>query len=144
MVLAVSRRDRIRTGLRVAGLPALWVLTAWAMVGDALRDPFVAARQGTAAYGHNHEGALLQVLPVTLIELGVVMLILRPWSYRRSWGRSVAALVVFLPWTLLSAAILMHQGGVVVLHAMWLASLVVVLVACVAWSGVAALRARRR
>ncbi len=137
-----TQGDRIRRGVRLAGLPALWVGTALGMVNDSLHDPYVATRLGTAAYHHNQEGALLQGLGMTLVELVVLALILRPWSYRRSWGRSAVALVVILPWTLLWAG-LMHQGGVLVVHAMWLVSLVVILCACCAWSGFAALRARR-
>ncbi len=136
------RASLLRSGLRIATLPAVWVVTAAWMVRDYVADPYVAGRVGTRAYFHNHEGALVQGLGASVVELAVVMLILRPWSHRRSWPRAALALTVFLPWTAFSAIPLMHAGGLLVIHALWLACVVLVLLACAVGSGAAALRAR--
>ncbi|MEZ4383176.1 MAG: hypothetical protein R3A79_17745 [Nannocystaceae bacterium] len=121
--------------LRLAGLPCLWLAIVVLMVRSHLGDPYDPALEGTAAYGHNHEGALLQALVWTFTELVIVSAILRPWSYRRSWGRALGALALLVPWTGLSLMMTMHAGGIVALHALWLL-LVTVLVAVVLVSAI--------
>jgi hypothetical protein len=138
----VTRPGTISKVLRTAGLPALWAATALAMRADWRRDPFDPARYGTERYGHNHEAALVHGLWLSLIELAVVILLLRPWSYRRSWGRALAALAALVPWTLFWAVSLMHQGGIVAIHFLWLVALVVVAAVSAGWSGWAAWRDR--
>jgi hypothetical protein len=119
-------------------------MTALLMARNHLADPYDPSRQGTAAYGHNHPGALLQGLVVTLVELAVVYLILRPGSYRHSWGRAALALAIFLPGAAASAVLTMHTGGIYSLHFLWMASVVLILVGCGIWSAGAALLERRR
>lgn len=106
--------------LRVAALPAFWTLTAVMMALDWRADPHDPALVDTDRYGHNHDGALGDGLVLTLIELAILVAILRPWSYDRSWGRALVAVILLLPWTTLSMMLSMHQGGVVVLHFAWL------------------------
>lgn len=106
--------------LRVAGLACLWLAVVVMMVRDDLRDPFNAALEGTARYGHNHEHALVEGILWTLSELVLLYAILRPWSYRRSWGRALGALALLVPWTGLSMVMTMHAGGIVALHFLWL------------------------
>jgi hypothetical protein len=138
----VRRTWTIWKGARLGGLPMLWVVTAILMVRDYVHDPYDPSRQGTSAYGHNHQGALLHGLGLTLIELGVVYMALRPWSYHRSWARSAGALVICLPWTAFSMFMTMHAGGVIALHFFWLTSIVLILAICALWSGVAAMQNR--
>ena len=120
----------------------LWVITAVLMVRDYVADPYNPSLQGTDAYGHNSEGSLLPALGITVIELAVVYLILRPWSYRRSWLRAGIAFVIYLPWTGLSGFMCMHAGGIFAIHFLWLASLGMTLAICFVWSGLAAIQAR--
>lgn len=129
--------------LRLGGLPILWVATALLMARDHRNDPYDPRRQGTSAYGHNHAGALLQGLVLTLVELVVVYLILRPGSYSRSWVRSALALVIYVPWTAVSMFMTMHAGGIFALHFLWLASVVLILGICCVWSGIATVQSRR-
>ena len=111
--------------LRVAALPAFWLLTAVMMARDWWNDPYDPRLEGTDAYGHNSEDALANGLVLTFFELAILVAILRPWSYDRSWGRASIALALLLPWTLLWMLGAMHAGGVFGLHWMWLALLVV-------------------
>jgi hypothetical protein len=113
------------------------------MARDHVSDPYDPHRQGTAAYGHNHEGALVQGLILSLIELAVVYLILRPGSYHKSWARAALALVLYVPWTAVSMVMTMHAGGIFTLHFFWLAVLVLILGICLSVSGLGALLSRR-
>jgi len=140
----VKRSFPIWKAARLGGLPILWLVTALLMARDHLTDPYDASRQGTSAYGHNQPGALVQGLGLTLVELAVVYLILRPESYRQSWGRPVLALFIYVPWTFMSMFMTMHSGGILALHFLWLASVVLILGLCGIWSGIGTLQSRRR
>jgi hypothetical protein len=136
---------RLVDAVRTFGLGVLWALSAGCMVLNALRDPYDAALEGTRRYGHNHEGALRDGLVVSLIELDVLYLVLRPWKRGGlPWLRVLAMLAVIVPWTLLSGVLTMHAGGVVTIHLLWLLAVVLVLVVALVWSGAAALARRSR
>jgi len=141
-VSAVVQRG-VCWAIRMGGLPMLWLVVAVLMVRDDARDPYQPDRHGTGAYGHNYEGALVHGLGLTLLELAVLYAILRPWSYRQSWARSALALLLFLPWTAFSMLMTMHAGGVIVLHFLWLAGVIVALVLLTSWSALVARRIRR-
>jgi hypothetical protein len=106
--------------LRIAPLPLLWLTTVMLMARSWAGDPHDPALEGTDRYGHNHDGALADGVVFTVIELAVLLAILRPWSYDRSWGRSLAATVLLLPMTALSMLMSMHAGGIIGLHFTWL------------------------
>lgn len=128
---AGDRRLSPAQALRLGGLACLWFAVAALMIRSAVVDPFDPARIGSAAYGHNHEGALLEGLIFTATELVIVTAILRPWSYDRSLGRALAALALLAPWTGLSLVLTMHAGGIAALHFLWLAALVLVVLAII-------------
>ncbi|HEY0136057.1 MAG TPA: hypothetical protein VGB85_18350 [Nannocystis sp.] len=111
----------------------LGIATLAAMYMNWRGDPFDPTLEGTARYGHNHEGALSQIASLVLAELVVLYLVLAPGSAARSIGRAIAALLLFAPWTLFSLLLTMHAGGIAALHALWLMAvdlgIVVVLVA---------------
>lgn len=130
--------------MRVALLPALWAATALMMARDWAGDPYDPALEGTARYGHNGDGALGFGLGLSAIELVVLVAILRPWSYDRSWGRSLVAVALLLPWTAMSMLLSMHQGGVVTLHFMWIFLALVGLVITFLVSAISVFRAPRR
>lgn len=130
-----------RRGVRmVAVFVALWAITAALMTRSYLQDPYDPSRTGTSAYGHNHQGALLHGLGLSLVELIVLLAVLRPWSYLRAWPRALGALALLVPWTGLSALLTMHAGGVVALHLAWLLVLVGTLFGLAIWSAVSAVR----
>jgi apolipoprotein N-acyltransferase len=113
------------------------------MCVNALQDPYNPLLEGTRRYGHNHEGALRDGAVASLVELAVVYVVMQPWKTGgRAWLRGLIALMAFVPWTLLSAVLTMHAGGVVMIHLLWLLALDVVLVGIVVGSLVS--RASRR
>jgi hypothetical protein len=97
---------------------AWWGFIAWRMWLDMRRDPGPTGLPGDLENFHNRPGDLSQVLTMTVVELLFVLVILRPWSYQRSWGRSLAALLLLTPWTLFYLLILIHSGGIMVLHSL--------------------------
>ena len=134
-----ARQPDLRQALRLGGLPCLWLAFAVMMVRNYLGDPYDPSLEGTAAYGHNQEGALLQGILFSLSELVILTGLLRPWSYNRSWGRGMVAVALLLPWTALAVVSMMHSGGVFALHALWL---MVVLVGVVVLTLVSALTSK--
>jgi hypothetical protein len=106
--------------LRTFGLAVLWLGTVGLMASSAASDPFDPALTGTAAYGHNGEGALLQGAVITTIEAIGLHLLLKPWRAGRSWAWPLVTLLWLGPWTLISAVLTMHQGGVITIHLLWL------------------------
>jgi hypothetical protein len=129
------------TGNRWLGvfLPwAAWVGLVWLMVRDWQRDPYNPALEGTAAYGHNLDGVQLTGPLLSGLELALAFLILRPWSYQRSWVRALIALALLSPWALVNTVVILHLGGIGMLHVMWLWTLWLALALLTVVSGTSA------
>jgi hypothetical protein len=90
------------------------------MVRAMRLDPGPTGLPGDLPNVHNRTGDLSSILLQMSLELLVLTVILRPWSYYRSWGRALTALVLCIPWTLIFMALLIHAGSVMVLHVVWL------------------------
>jgi len=99
---------------------------------------------GLARYGTTYAGELIHILGWTAVEVLVSAAILRPWSYRRSWGRALAAAVISAPWLLGRAGVGMHDGPTTHAHTLWLLLFLIGLVSTAIVSGTAAVRARGR
>ena len=123
----------------ILGPAILWLLLVALMIQDWVADPYNPSLRSTAVYGHNQDGALFQGMLWSTLELAVLYVILRPWSFRVSWGRALLALLLLLPWTAVSAMAVMHAGGVFVLHALWLLVVSCSLIALALASGLQAL-----
>lgn len=84
----------------------------------------------------NWPGDLQRTLVASAVETVVLVLILRPWSFRDSTGRLVLALALFAPWTAFNLLTSTHTGEIIGAHLFWLlavcASLVYGLVKVVA------------
>lgn len=131
--------------LKSGGLLALWLIAVWAMWRSHQLDPFDPTLQGTDRYGHNGEGDFKTFFIITLVELAVLYIVLRPWSFRRSFGRLLVVLVLFMPWTFLSMLASMHAGSIVSLHWLWLVAVDAVLFVCAVVASVGTfLEARRK
>ena len=102
-------------------IPFAWALVALLMGQSWSSDPYDPGLTGTSAYGHNGEGALSTGLRLTGIEALVLQGALRPWSYSaKQWWRPLLVLPLAIPWTLLSAVLTMHAGGIIAIHLLWL------------------------
>ncbi len=114
---------------RKYGLLALWLVAVVVILDAWRRDPYVPRPIGLPSYHHNGPRDLPWFLGFSVAEVGVVYLLLRPWSGRRSWWRpigAVIALLVLLPWTVLLMVVGMHSGPIFGLHTLWLMALDVV------------------
>jgi hypothetical protein len=119
-------------------LPLLaWAATTAVMIRQWQNDPYNPALKGTASYGHNGPGALEWGVLYATLDLAVLCLVLRPWSYDRSWRRAAIALLLFTPWALLNVITLMHAGSVWATHIMSAVAIWLGLVVLLAVSGVA-------
>jgi hypothetical protein len=117
---------------RKYGLLLLWLLVVVVLLDAWRRDPYVPRPIGLASYHHNGPRDLPWFLGFSVAELGVVYLLLRPWSGRRSWWRPIGAaiaLLVLVPWTVLLAVVGMHSGPIFGLHTLWLMVLDLVVLA---------------
>jgi hypothetical protein len=91
------------------------------MVISALSDPPAPSLQRGDSYGYNLPGELGRTVVVMVAELLVLIAVLRPWSYRHSWGRALLALLLLTPWALLNFVATMHSGRIAAVHVFWLA-----------------------
>ncbi len=105
--------------LRLWGLPCGWCVLAFFMFTDWYSNPPDPTLSGTDAYGTNQPGALRFGIIASLIELGVVLAMLRPWAEARVWPWEVGAWVLVTSWLAVSMFLSMHGGGVVFLHLVW-------------------------
>ena len=104
---------------------------------SAVRDPGPTGLPNDLKYWHNFPGDLRQNAIELLLEAAIALILIRPWSYNRNPGRAVVAAVLFAPWLLLNVAFIIHSGGIMVLHTLWLLALCLSFVGTAAWSGVA-------
>jgi len=125
--------------LRCAGLVGVPLFVYFAMAADAATDVWDPAWEGTQTYGHNGPEGLRRGVQFLLIECAVLVGLLRPWSWKRSWIRAGIALVLWSPWALLSLMSSMHAGGVWVIHGMWTLFVWCFLGTELFWSGIARL-----
>ena len=125
---------------RIIGLAALGLAFILLMTRDyTVVDPPNPLPPGEPLYGHNTSGVLSRTVIFTLVELGLLYRILRPWSFDRSIWRVVGAIVVFLPWGVLNLLLSMHAGGVFIWHMLWLVVVNLILVGLLISIGISAL-----
>ena len=99
---------------------AFWLLAVGDMTWTYLSNPHDPTLTGTDRYGHTYPGELARILTVAAGEIIVLLAILRPWTYRRSWGRALLAFAVLSPWLLLWGAVGLHAGPTTHAHTAWL------------------------
>jgi hypothetical protein len=107
-----------------------------------LMNPYEISPEGPMR-GHTYPGELADVLGVTAVEFLAATVLLRPWSYRRSWGRALIAAAVFAPWSFIRMVMGMHAGPATHAHSLWMLLFCVGLVGAAVVSGIAAVRAAR-
>lgn len=117
------RMPRFKRWLPVVALFVWWGFTTIGMVLSAQHDHGPTGLAGDLPNWHNRPGELWSYLALTLAEAAVVLAILRPTSYEYSWGRAVAAGTVLTPWLVLFGAMMIHSGGIMAMHFVWLGGL---------------------
>jgi len=97
--------------LWLLSLPAYW----WAGM-----SPDTYANAALHIYPAYPVRGVLTFIAITTVELLVLYAIIRPMTYSRSWKRAAAALLLFFPWLVVCAVLLMHQPPYVFMHFLWL------------------------
>ena len=102
----------------------LWLVAVLQMIADYSRDPYNPLLRGSAAYGHNYDGALPRGIVLSLVALVGLYAVVRPWSFQPTsfWsaGRLLIALGLLVPWTGIWFVAGIHGGGVDRVHVQWL------------------------
>ena len=94
----------------------VWLVVAGFWPGA---DPYLT-RRSTGPQPYPLTGVLI-ACAVVLIETAFVAAVLRPASYRHSWGRTLVALVVTTAWWFYLGMGIIHQPGYYIVHLQWLA-----------------------
>jgi hypothetical protein len=71
-------------------------------------------------YGANWPGDVGAAVRRGVLGLALLVLIVRPWSYRRSWGRSLLGFVLFAPVGAFLLVAGMHAGPTVNAPGFWM------------------------
>lgn len=134
---------------RTGTLLILAAWTAWIIAAMYrsyyIFDPYDPTLTGTAQYGHNSEGAFTQILMFVLIEFGLCVAVLIPWSFSRFyWLRCLILLFVYGGWMMLMAITIMHGGKVVALHVLWLFGINIIILVLLIASIIAEFLNRRK
>ena len=129
----------VRVRLRHAWLPlAFAVGVALVFEGrDDRWDPLGQER------GANGPGDLQLAFKFLVFDMLVLYGMLRPWSYHRSWRRSLAALIALAPWAFFSIFATMHTGRILGMVAGWQVLMVAALAITLVVSAIGAWRNRR-
>ena len=119
LVRSVARNRRVNALawklVQCCSLFCWWLISAVQMYVSHQQDSY------SFEYTSNRPDQFVEILILSLGELAVLYLILRPWSYRNSMMRSSVALFLLTPW-LIGWTALSQQGNPVLLtHWLWLA-----------------------
>lgn len=96
------------------GLPVIWFVFFVLMIANWLKDPYDPDL--LHPHGHNGKNALIIGAGLSVFELALFYLLLRPWSFNQSIYRLLTAFLVFLPWNYFSLIMCFHAGGIIILH----------------------------
>ncbi len=139
--------DVVSRYLRVGSLVALFAWFAYSvveMVRDDRMDHGPTGLPGDIVNWHNTPGNLRWYLVMSVGELLLLLWTIGPRTFHRSWGRAMRLLAWLLPWTLVHIVTMMHAGGIMVVHLVWLYGLCAGALVLLLVSGAGAIRARRR
>lgn len=112
-------------------LIVLWLVNLVWMYQSYLSAPpirAVRANSDILTYGRNLEGEFQLNVVLSLIEIAILHLIIRPWSFNHSVARVLVALVLLLPWVVLLTFVNLHTGQISKIHLVWLFLVSVVLI----------------
>jgi hypothetical protein len=127
--------------MRHYAIPVGWILgAALALYGSTLGNPYLS-HHGLNPVEQHRLGLAVSFVFLVTVECAVVAAILRPKSYKRSWGRALVAAVLLsiLHWFFFLP---LHQPAAVGLHAMWLLAMATVCWLLCIVSGISVLAGR--
>ena len=140
---------RLRRGLtqalgtvRYAPLIAAWLLGLVAVFVEG-REPnpyLIYVRHLQPPFPYPLEGVLIVGAFVTA-QVVLLLAVLRPATYRRSWGRSALAVLVCIAFACYTALGLMHAPPYIAAYFLWLLGMLGAVVCVFFWSALSALRA---
>ncbi len=80
-------------------------------------------------YAANTLETFTQIVACSILEIAILYLILRPWSYRAaSWWRAAIALCLLTPWMLVLMVMSLHASDVVFIHGLWTIAIELILI----------------
>ncbi len=122
------------------------LLGLWFIVAAMICSSYFGDRHEPGHYfASNTREAFCALLVISLVEIAVLYLVLRPWRYQRSFARPLLALVVFAPWAIVNMMLSMHAQTIILQHSFWLFFIVCpLLIILFLISSVAAFINRRR
>jgi hypothetical protein len=114
-------------------LAVIWIIGISCVVLLGFRDnPYLQHVNGPqAVYPYKQVGQILFLITVQMI---LYWLILRPTSYRRSWGRALSAFVLSAGVTLWCAMGMMHASPARIAWYYWLIAVTVGMLVLTLWS----------
>lgn len=102
-------------------LPIAWVVGAlWMAQAAVIPGALDPSRRH---YGANWPGDLPRLLFLASIEVALLYAILRPATFRASWGRALWAVMLLVPYTAITTVVAMHGGPIIGAHLLWLTGL---------------------
>ena len=113
-----------------SALGAYILLGAWWITRAGQSPRFDSTGHG---YGVNWPGDLEHALSSLAIEVGALILLIRPWSFRHSIGRLFLATVLWFIYAPLALLATMHGGPIIHAHVLWMLALGAGLLAGTAW-----------
>jgi hypothetical protein len=109
--------------LRALSPLLLWLPFAIGMVASYRSSP--PDPTDPDRYGTNIEGVLASVVPLSLLEAIVALVLLQTWRATPNRSLQWLAVSLALVWSPLSCGLAMHQGSVVTIHGLWTGALLV-------------------
>jgi uncharacterized membrane protein len=120
-------------------LPTGWLLGIIAVILAGLRtDPYLEHVRQIPPPHPYPTFTVLWIVGFITIHTGLAMAVLRPRSYRHSWGRAIIALAIslgFLAFAILGA---MHAPPPHAVYLLWLLAFCVIMLGLLVWSIVGA------
>ncbi|MBA2340056.1 MAG: hypothetical protein H0V88_06655 [Pyrinomonadaceae bacterium] len=122
------------------------LLGLWLVVAAMICSSYFGDKHDPGYYfASNTREAFYALLVISLVEVAVLYLVLRPWNYQRSLARPLLALLLFAPWALLNMMLSMHAQTIMLQHSFWLFFIVCpLLIILFLVSSIAAIVNRRR
>lgn len=130
-------------GLRLWAVPCAGMAGAVAIaLSGFAKDPYLQAVRGITL-PHDYPSAMVAGLIAFAIVTSLLMqAILRPGSYRKSWGRALTALMMVLVLLYMTAMAAIHAPPPLVVCLYWLLGIAASIAGLLLWSTVQAFRGR--